>query len=450
MKSIFIYPLFRKSLVTLSWTILLMAGIAQANTIIVTSTADSGAGTLRNALASAANGDTIDATGVAGTILLTSGELLVSSSVKIVGPGAANLGVDMSTPNNVFHVAPGQTVAISGLTITQGSTGIFNDQGNVTVTGCVINSNANGGIQNDGGTLTVNGCVISGNQTGLGGGGIANFGYAGTSTAAVANCIISNNVAQNVSGDTFGGGIYNDGTGGSASLSISNCTIVGNMANPNNVNVFSGNACGGGVANYASNGVATVTIANSTISGNSIDAINGTALKALGGGIYNGGTGVMTVSGATISNNSASNDYGPGEQTAAGGGGIYNNGSDGGATTMTVTNSTVTGNQVEAGNFGRSHGGGIFNDGSNGRADLTVGNSDVNTNSTVSDILDTGGGIKNSVDESDLGDGGYADVTLNNCQLIGNSVSKQYGSAIDNQSIFGPLATMDLINCTVN
>jgi hypothetical protein len=222
------------------------------------------------------------------------------------------------------------------------------------------------------------------------------------------------------------------------------------MANPNNVNVFSGNACGGGVANYASNGVATLTIANSTISGNSINAINGTALKALGGGIYNGGTGVMTVSGATISDNSASNDYGPGEQTAAGGGGVYNDGSDGGAATLTVTNSTVIGNQAEAGNFGRSHGGGIFNDGSNGRADLTVGNSDVNTNSTASDILDTGGGIKNSVDESDLGDGGYADVTLNNCQLIGNSVSKQYGSAIDNQSIFGPLATMDLINCTVN
>ena len=37
-----------------------------ANIIAVTSTADNGAGTLRNALSVAADGDTIDATGVSG------------------------------------------------------------------------------------------------------------------------------------------------------------------------------------------------------------------------------------------------------------------------------------------------------------------------------------------------------------------------------------------------
>ena len=49
-----------------------------AATITVSSTADSGAGTLRAALASAANGDTINASGVSGTITLTNGELLVT------------------------------------------------------------------------------------------------------------------------------------------------------------------------------------------------------------------------------------------------------------------------------------------------------------------------------------------------------------------------------------
>src|SRR5712671_796064 len=48
---------------------LIPAGRATAQTITVTSTADSGAGTLRAALAS---GDTIDATGVSGSINLTS------------------------------------------------------------------------------------------------------------------------------------------------------------------------------------------------------------------------------------------------------------------------------------------------------------------------------------------------------------------------------------------
>ena len=46
-----------------------------ANIIVVTNTNDSGPGSLRQALADANDGDTIDATGVSGTILLTSGEL---------------------------------------------------------------------------------------------------------------------------------------------------------------------------------------------------------------------------------------------------------------------------------------------------------------------------------------------------------------------------------------
>jgi len=48
---------------------------ARAAAITVTNTKDSGQGSLRGALAIANAGDTIDATGVSGTILLTSGEL---------------------------------------------------------------------------------------------------------------------------------------------------------------------------------------------------------------------------------------------------------------------------------------------------------------------------------------------------------------------------------------
>src|SRR6267142_2196725 len=57
---------------------------ALAATITVTNTADSGSGTLRAALASASSGDTIDTTGLSGTILLTSGELSVSNSVDVL------------------------------------------------------------------------------------------------------------------------------------------------------------------------------------------------------------------------------------------------------------------------------------------------------------------------------------------------------------------------------
>jgi hypothetical protein len=56
---------------------------ALAATIVVTNTADSGSGTLRSAPASATNGDTIDATGASGTILLGNAELVVSNSVTV-------------------------------------------------------------------------------------------------------------------------------------------------------------------------------------------------------------------------------------------------------------------------------------------------------------------------------------------------------------------------------
>src|SRR5438876_967529 len=57
--------------------------IVRGATVSVSNTNDSGSGSLRDALANAANGDTIDASSVTGTITLTSGELLVSNSVSI-------------------------------------------------------------------------------------------------------------------------------------------------------------------------------------------------------------------------------------------------------------------------------------------------------------------------------------------------------------------------------
>src|SRR6266852_5528046 len=114
--------------------------------ITVTNTADSGPGTLRAALASAANGDTIDATGVSGSILLTSGELLVTNSVTILGPGPANLAVNGNAASRVFHIS-GTVVTIAGLTITNGRAdsgggGIFNDHSILTVSACTLTGNS--------------------------------------------------------------------------------------------------------------------------------------------------------------------------------------------------------------------------------------------------------------------------------------------------------------------
>ena len=89
--------------------------------ITVANTNDSGPGSLRQALANANNGDTINFA-VAGTISLGSGELVISRNVTIAGPGANRLSIDGGhefwSPQSTSHVVSGKTVTISGLTIT--------------------------------------------------------------------------------------------------------------------------------------------------------------------------------------------------------------------------------------------------------------------------------------------------------------------------------------------
>src|SRR6266513_508908 len=221
--------------------------------IPVTNTNDSGPGSLRQALAIANNGDTIDATGISGAISLISGELRVNKSVTINGAGADVLAVDGNAAGRVFFITLGETVTISGFTIRNGHAG-----------------NAGGGIDNeDGSTLTVTNCTVSGNTAGLGG-GIFNGG-----PLTIGSITVSGNSAAN------GGGIYNSG-GGTAT--ITNSTFSGNTA-----------GSGGGIFN-----IGTFTITNSTLSNNS---------ASLGGGVFNNETLQigetildMGTSGANISN----------------------------------------------------------------------------------------------------------------------------------------------------
>ena len=252
-----------------------------ANIIVVTNTNDSGAGSLRDALAIASDGDTIDATGVFGTILLTSGQLQITHNVTISGPGANHLAVDGNGQSRVFYKS-GWNSTVSGLTIRNGH--VTNDFG--------------GGIFNYGGALTLSNCTVIGNSAYYGG-GISNYnsGDSGIATLTLTNSTLSGNSAYS------GGGIFNSMFGGGAAVTISNSTISGNSAD------FGGGIkSGGGGPNGPS---AFVTISNSTISGNS---------AGNGGGIYNSPSprsrAEVGVNNSTISDNS----------TTGNGGGIYNHG----------------------------------------------------------------------------------------------------------------------------
>ena len=265
-----------------------------AATLTVTSLADGGVAscaplsltcTLRQAIAAAAHGDTINITAT-GTIILGGTELVIDKNLTITGPGASSLTISGNLLSRVFLINSGITANISGLTIQNGRDGyggggIFN-YGTLTLTNSTLSSNSaydyGGGIYNEYGTLTLTNSTVSDN-TSTYGGGIFNKGGMLTLT----NSTVSGNSAS-----YYGGGIYNGG----GTVTLTNSTVSGNTANYQ----------GGGIYN----GGGTVTLTNSTVSGNSA--------PYNGGGIYNF-LGTLTLTNSTLSGNTA--PYG-------GGGGFYN------------------------------------------------------------------------------------------------------------------------------
>lgn len=84
----------------------LFTGTAWSATHTVTNSADTGAGSLRQAIADAAASDTIifDAGLNGGTITLTSGALTITNSLTISGPGPGLLAIDGNANGRVFYV----------------------------------------------------------------------------------------------------------------------------------------------------------------------------------------------------------------------------------------------------------------------------------------------------------------------------------------------------------
>ena len=233
-------------------------------TITVTNTNDSGAGSLRQALTDASDGDAIDfAAALNGqTIALTTDQLQVTKNVTISGPGADQLTIQASTAVRIFYIPPGRTVTIFGLTITNGNPlgissfggGIYNDQATLTLSNCTITGNSanyGGGIYGYFSMLTLNNCTIAGNSATYGG-GISNYGGSvwGHASLSVRSSTISHNSAY------VGGGIYNDAnSSGSATLTINNSTISGNSAS----------FIGGGIYNDSFEGNASLTIGHTIL-----------------------------------------------------------------------------------------------------------------------------------------------------------------------------------------
>jgi len=227
----------------LSW----FAVPGEAATLTVTNTNDSGAGSLRDAINTAAyEGDTINfAPGVSGTITLNSGHLVISKNLTINGPGANVLTISGGMASRIFYVPPSDQLLIHilGLRLTQGYS---NESG-----GAVLIAPSQGPRYSK---LTLTECIITGNRSDGLGGGIATFNYG---DLALARCTVSDNY-----GRLGGGGIS---VSGPATAYLEGCTVSGNSG-----------GYGGGVYDGGSFGAA-----NSTFSGNTGTTLGGAAFAAL-------------------------------------------------------------------------------------------------------------------------------------------------------------------------
>ncbi len=210
--------------------VLLAARLATGAVIEVSSLADAGTGSLRQAISDAAPGDVISLSNIAGTIALTSGSLMVRQSVSIVGPRADVLAISGSGLSRVLTVDDGAAattaiVIVRGVAIKQGVVSggnggaVFNAE-DLTLVECSLMSNT----------------AIAASGTGGNGGAIFNLG-----SLALDRCAVIRNVARNDDGSDGcgnGGGIFNavDGTGVyHGTLVISNATLSGNQAIAANV-----------------------------------------------------------------------------------------------------------------------------------------------------------------------------------------------------------------------
>lgn len=377
--------------------------------IMVTNLNDSGNGSLRAAVDSANSSPGADVIrfrqNLAGTIVLTSGQMEIADELTIDGPGTSQITISGNHASRVFKMGPGTQVAIDDLTIANARNTIRDNVGIVVTRG--------GAILNDGGTLSLARVAMFNNQTidtgttsaVVGGGAVVNSGNA---RLTATNCLFVGNTASGGNNYAFGGAI---GNVTNSVADVVNCTFIGNVA------TGGGTSYGGAIGNFGSS---QLTVTGCTFNDN---VARGTdpGEKAFGGAIATR-PGTVVSSGSTTSidkscfvNNRAAG--GPGAD--AGGGALYNVES-----TLNVKRSSFVANVAIGGN-GSSAGGKAFG----GAIDATAVNPDVPpvTRIAQSQFIGNqalGGGAKNGA--GGLAAGGalynaFGQMDLTRSCIVGNA-----------------------------
>jgi hypothetical protein len=391
-----------KTKITLFIILFFSALTIDATNYVVTSGADSGAGTLRQAITDA-NADasiphTITFSGV-NSIALASALPYINRATTIDGGVGVTITGSSSTTNMVassnvttafkYITFSGAVVSIGGTgtfdncTFTGGGIGALKVTNAITCNNCLFYANTNTG---SGGTaihgisytndVTLNDCIIRDNgntNPSSTAGGAAIYVRAGNTSATkltMTNCLVYNNINRNTGTAVYGGGISSGGV-----TTITNCAIYNNEGNR-----------GGGIALQVGTTTfkSSLTMTDCTVSGNSLGSY---IASAFGGGIYiQGGSGLLTdncsITNCTISGNTTPALGTPVITSAGGGVNIGGGASSTWTSVITFSNCTIYGNNVQGNPASAISGGGI--DYSKGSAvinyGIVIGN---NSNSTA-------------------------------------------------------------------
>ncbi|MDR3705831.1 MAG: choice-of-anchor Q domain-containing protein [Paludibacteraceae bacterium] len=327
--------------------LLLVASSMCAKTITVTSSADSGAGTLRQAVLDANANDSIIFDSSVTSITLST-VIRLEKNITITGNKNSTTTITMLAPNSRHFVLSntGVTTTLSNLTLkdgyfyTCGGSMIIAPNNNVILNNCFFKNNKSGdfaGAIQNAGTLKINNCLFDNNTCNSNGiGAISNSGE-----AYINNTIFTNNYGSDQ------GSLYNHNGG---SIILNNCLFKGNKGNYAGLTnrgiavvincLFTGNTSNAGtVINYKLDNLdpktTSLTITNSTIVDN------------VGVGIYNDQQ--LKLYNSIVTNNNATQD-------------IYND---------SIGTITATNNLIGSSNLNLSGNGNILN-----TDPLFVGNGD--------------------------------------------------------------------------
>jgi hypothetical protein len=343
-------------------------------TFVVTSLADSGAGSLREAITLANDAPGADVIvfkkGLTGTIDVTSGEMLITGALQIKGPGAEKLALDMDEISRAFRANDGDIAKDSPWSVT--GLAFFNGA-----------SSENGGAISSIESLKIKGCIFGQNVAQSGGGAVSVQQVFAAGSAAISADIRDSTFVANTN-QVFGGGAVSVSIAGSFTLKTS--VFVRNQ---------SVTAQGGGALSVTAGDDERILVEKSKFIDNTGTFGGGANLSGIG---FNGGSTEVVVRNSLFQGNSAT-EFGGGGVRASGGSFVFEGNTwignratrnGGGLDAAEFSSLTIRSNKflenVSTG-AGQQGGGGLFLEILGGSTAQVVGSEFVGNSATI------GGGI---------------------------------------------------------